>query len=137
MLAALSLPHSAANAVSSSCHRKDSGCLFDHSAAGQERCIKTFYLLAKRELSTHAQLPPWSPVKPAVNPAGRKPLAHTSFAPKSTSCLSSGTTLRPLLNNQRMRTYFYVPSNSPIASPLVVAPKAAAPFIRHCGDYRE
>lgn len=37
----------------------------------------------------------------------------------------------------RMRTYFYVPSNSPIASPLVVAPKATAPFIRHCGDYRQ
>ena len=36
----------------------------------------------------------------------------------------------------RMRTYFYVPSNSPIASPLVVAPKATAPFIRLCGDYR-
>ncbi len=36
----------------------------------------------------------------------------------------------------RMRTYFYAPSNSPIASPLVVAPKATAPFIRLCGDYR-
>ena len=36
----------------------------------------------------------------------------------------------------RMRTYFYVPSNSPIASPLVVAPKATTPFIRLCGDYR-
>ena len=37
---------------------------------------------------------------------------------------------------ERMRTYFYVPSNSTIASPLVVAPKATAPFIRLCGDYR-
>jgi hypothetical protein len=37
----------------------------------------------------------------------------------------------------RMRTYFDVPSNSPIASPLVVAPKATAPFIHHCGDYRQ
>jgi hypothetical protein len=35
-----------------------------------------------------------------------------------------------------MRTYFCVPSNRPIASPLVVAPKATAPFIRLCGDYR-
>ena len=37
---------------------------------------------------------------------------------------------------ERTRTYFYVPSNSPIASPLVVAPKATAPYIRLCGDYR-
>ena len=36
----------------------------------------------------------------------------------------------------RMRTYFYEKSTSPIASPLVVAPKATAPFIRLCGDYR-
>lgn len=36
----------------------------------------------------------------------------------------------------RMRTYFYEKSTSPIASPLVIAPKATAPFIRICGDYR-
>jgi RNase H-like domain found in reverse transcriptase/Chromo (CHRromatin Organisation MOdifier) domain len=36
----------------------------------------------------------------------------------------------------RMKTYFYEKSNSPIACPLVVAPKATAPFIRLCGDYR-
>jgi RNase H-like domain found in reverse transcriptase/Chromo (CHRromatin Organisation MOdifier) domain len=36
----------------------------------------------------------------------------------------------------RMKTYFYEPSTSPIACPLVVAPKATAPFIRLCGDYR-
>lgn len=36
----------------------------------------------------------------------------------------------------RMKTYFYVKSNSPIACPLVVAPKATPPFIRLCGDYR-
>ena len=36
----------------------------------------------------------------------------------------------------RMRTYFYETSTSPIASPLVIAPKATAPFIRLCGDYR-
>jgi hypothetical protein len=35
----------------------------------------------------------------------------------------------------RMLTYFYVESDSPIASPLVVAPKATKPFIRICGDY--
>jgi hypothetical protein len=37
----------------------------------------------------------------------------------------------------RLLTYFYELSNSPIASPLVIAPKATAPFIRFCGDYRE
>ena len=37
---------------------------------------------------------------------------------------------------ERMQTYSYVKSHSPIACPLVVAPKATAPFIRLCGDYR-
>jgi hypothetical protein len=37
---------------------------------------------------------------------------------------------------ERLRTYFYVESDSPHASPLVIAPKATAPFIRFCGDYR-
>ena len=37
----------------------------------------------------------------------------------------------------RLSAYFYEPSKSPIASPLVIAPKATAPFIRFCGDYRE
>jgi hypothetical protein len=36
----------------------------------------------------------------------------------------------------RLRKYFYEESDSPIASPLVIAPKATAPFIRFCGDYR-
>ena len=37
----------------------------------------------------------------------------------------------------RLKKYFYVDSESPIASPLVIAPKATAPYIRFCGDYRE
>jgi RNase H-like domain found in reverse transcriptase len=36
----------------------------------------------------------------------------------------------------RLLKYFYTESESPIASPLVIAPKATAPFIRFCGDYR-
>ena len=36
-----------------------------------------------------------------------------------------------------MHTLFYAPSASTIASPLVVAPKATAPFIRLCWDYRQ
>ena len=38
---------------------------------------------------------------------------------------------------ERLRQYFYTDSRSPIASPLVIAPKATAPFLRFCGDYRE
>jgi hypothetical protein len=35
----------------------------------------------------------------------------------------------------RLKKYFYRDSNSDIASCLVIAPKATAPFIRFCGDY--
>ena len=35
-----------------------------------------------------------------------------------------------------MKSYFYEHSNSTIASPLVIAPKATAPFIHLCGDYQ-
>ena len=38
---------------------------------------------------------------------------------------------------ERLRKYFWVPSTSPIASCLVIAPKATKPFIRFCGDHRE
>ena len=37
---------------------------------------------------------------------------------------------------QRMCSYFYRPSTSPISSPMVVAPKTSDPFVRICGDYR-
>ena len=39
------------------------------------------------------------------------------------------------LEMERLLTYFYIPSTSPVASCLVIAPKATAPFIRFCGDY--
>ena len=39
------------------------------------------------------------------------------------------------LEYKRLMQYFYAPSTSPIASPLVIAPKATEPFIRFCGDY--
>ena len=35
----------------------------------------------------------------------------------------------------RLMKYFYRPSKSPVASCLVIAPKATNPFIRFCGDY--
>ena len=37
----------------------------------------------------------------------------------------------------RLKNYIYADSNSPIASPLVIAPKATTPFIRLCGNYRK
>ena len=39
--------------------------------------------------------------------------------------------------HSRLRDYFYVDSDSSYASPLVIAPKAKAPFIRFCGDHRK
>jgi hypothetical protein len=41
------------------------------------------------------------------------------------------------LEFSRMTKYFYEPSTSPVASPIVVAKKATKPFIRICGDYRK
>ena len=35
----------------------------------------------------------------------------------------------------RLLTYMYVRCDGPVACPLVIAPKATAPFIRFCGDY--
>jgi hypothetical protein len=43
------------------CSKRDATCSFDHSAAGQERCIESFTLLAKRETLRHGQLPPYTP----------------------------------------------------------------------------
>jgi len=39
------------------------------------------------------------------------------------------------LECQRLRKYFYRKSNSPVASNLVIAPKATPPYIRFCGNY--
>ena len=49
--------------VTGKCSRRDT-CSYDHSAAGQERCIQSFTLLAKRELGEHNKLPPYSVLKP-------------------------------------------------------------------------
>ena len=42
------------------CSKRLTGCSFDHSASGLERCIQSFMLLSKRELDRHARLPPWT-----------------------------------------------------------------------------
>ena len=68
------------------CARQNSGCTFDHSAAGQERCINSFTLLAKRELQQHGQLEPWSSPKQEAsnnlktyNAHGLKNTSSTTF----------------------------------------------------------
>lgn len=45
--------------------------------------------------------------------------------------------LRPSFDKEfeRLKTYNFVPSTSPIVSPIVVAPKATSPYIRFCGDF--
>ena len=47
--------------VFGTCSKRNSGCSYDHSAAGQEMCIQSFTLLSKRELQAHGQLPPYAP----------------------------------------------------------------------------
>ena len=37
---------------------------------------------------------------------------------------------------EKMCRYFFEPSRSPCASPIVLAPKATPPYVRICGDYR-
>ena len=36
---------------------------------------------------------------------------------------------------ERLKQYIYIDSSSEVSSPLVVAPKATAPYFRFCGDY--
>ena len=61
------------------CMRQNSGCTFDHSAAGQERCIQSFTLLAKRELQQHGQLEQWS--SPKLEPINNQKVnnSHDSY----------------------------------------------------------
>ena len=67
----------------------------------------------------------------------------TTFSPCPSEFLQSpGLFEKHFINNAKkefdmLYKYFYVESESPIASPLVIAPKATQPFIRFCGDYRK
>jgi hypothetical protein len=56
-------------------------------------------------------------IKPKARPVNPKLFAHAQ------------------VEFERLSKYFYTPSTSPIASCLVIAPKATKPFIRFCGDY--
>ena len=112
------------------------------------------------ELAAHVSLEMQQAV-PEIMQLLRSPLAEERFAPSTWHGLQNvnpidfelkGTLparlapkprpVRPALwehaklEFNRLRKYFYTDSTSPIASPLVIAPKATAPFIRFCGDYR-
>jgi hypothetical protein len=64
------------------CNRSD--CTFDHSPAGQERCIQSFGLLFKRETAQHSKLPPWSipkvDAKPSSYQSNTRPVS--TYTPK-------------------------------------------------------
>ena len=68
--------------VTGKCSRRDT-CSYDHSAAGQERCIQSFTLLAKRELGEHNKLPPYSVLKP--RPSSNTWSKSTDFSSKPTA----------------------------------------------------
>jgi hypothetical protein len=75
------------------CSKRDAGCAMDHSSAAQERCINSFALLSKRELSRHADLPSW------------QPLSTASSKYNSTAPYSDARSLRPQPSFIQPRTY--------------------------------
>lgn len=83
------------------CMRQHSGCTFDHSAAGQERRIQSFTLLAKRELQQHGQLEQWSSQK--LEPTNKQKINNSHgfknfappYLPAATKLHVSTTTTRP------------------------------------------
>ena len=83
------------------CSRQHSGCTFDHSAAGQERCIQSFSLLTKRELQQHAQLEPWSRPIQSAN-AGK---ATNTYGAKHAGPPHSSGPVRPYGQSTSTRPY--------------------------------
>ena len=60
------------------CMKKESTFNFDHSTKGQENCQHSFLPLAKRDLSDHANLPPYSkPTKDATSTSRSFQLSQT------------------------------------------------------------
>jgi hypothetical protein len=84
------------------CARQNSGCTFDHSAAGQERCIQSFTLLAKRELQQHGQLEPWSSLKQEPS-SNLKSNNYNSF--KTTSSTNFRGATKPTSPSTSTRPY--------------------------------
>jgi hypothetical protein len=106
------------------------------SADMKKECPKVLDLLRSEQAQNVFSPSRWDGMKVAAVDAtiiGELPKRH---------CPRARPIRRELFNTakeefERLQKYFYAPSSSPIASPLVIAPKATAPFIRYCGDYRE
>lgn len=81
------------------CARQHSGCTFDHTSSGQERCIQSFSLLTKRELQQHGQLDPWSPPKHEA-PTATKTSKYSTL-PQSSINSRSYTSHGPNLNYKK------------------------------------
>ena len=75
--------------VTGKCSRRDT-CSYDHSAAGQERCIQSFTLLVKRELGEHNNLSPYSALKP--RPSSNTWSKSTDFSSKPTAKQTANST---------------------------------------------
>ena len=84
------------------CSRQHSGCTFDHSAAGQERCIQSFSLLTKRELQQHAQLEPWSKQKQESTNANK---SANTYGSKHVGSPHSSGSVRPYVPSTLTRPY--------------------------------
>ena len=69
--------------VFGSCPRQDKGCNLDHSTSGNERCLQSFHLLSKRELTQHSQLPPFGGTfTPEKTQTNRSDVRQDSRIPK-------------------------------------------------------
>ena len=66
--------------VFGTCPKRYSGCSYDHSAVGQEKCIQSFVLLSKRELTAHGQLPPYA--NNSDNITTRRPVTSQPHFPR-------------------------------------------------------
>lgn len=98
------------------CSRRDSGCQMDHSTAAQERCILSFALLTKRELSQHSDLPPWN--------------LSSSHSPKpnASAPYSDARSLRPQPSTfTQPRTYG---SSASYTGPPRTTPSTPRPFLK-------
>jgi hypothetical protein len=91
--------------VTGKCPRRDTNCPYDHSAAGQERCIQSFSCLAKRELNVHQNLPPYANLK-AKTPVTTWPRNSDTFSQNNYKQNPANTSIsRPPGFNQHFRDH--------------------------------
>lgn len=91
--------------VTGKCPRRETNCPYDHSAAGQERCIQSFSCLAKRELNVHQNLPSYANLK-AKTPVTTWPRNSDTFSQNSyKQNLANTSTSRSPGFNQHFRDH--------------------------------